>query len=955
MNKKSFILYLLIIIALSLSGEDYKEGEVIFKASVPFRNIELVNGVIETDQEWFNQISNLYQINELELIFENDPVFTCQYKASFNDSIDVMNVVTSLEGRGNNVIYAEPNFIFKLLTNDPLFPSQWALSNIEAENAWQITSGDNDILIAVLDSGIDFTHPDFQGNNIIWNENGLHGINPFYYGDQTYDWSGHGTMVSGIIRAITENNTAIAGLAGGGFNNEIGCKILPIRISGFDPNIIPSNYIAYGIRHVVDEQANVINMSLGGSYSDLISEVIDYAYSFDIVMIASAGNGGDEVISFPASHPYVLSVGATDSDDKKSNYSQYSPDLDVCAPGGFGIDDWQSIEDVVTLSPSYDEIPNYTSSWYYRHYDNCPLNSAFTSGTSISAPYVSALAGLILSMDDTLTPDQIYNRIKGTSDRIAVNSPNFSGKLGAGRINAYRALTEDPHPSIGFVDLEVDFGTGGDHEANVGDTDIEIRPTIRSFWMDYDSPDYSFVSDDEDIIIETTQTFSHNGIITEEPVELYSYPYPQISIAPDAVVGWHSFTIIFTQNNYNTSLECPIYIYPENSGGGGGGGGTYPNGYVLNGINETSPLVTNINFDEYKELIFTTHVENYPDQVYFIDHPDGMTCQLLDEGDINIYGRPAAGDLSRREEILYDEVVIPGENGDIWVLYHDDVLRGKPSYPNQQYHTTFGNDPLYVSIGNVNDDEYNEVVIVNSYNELGIFSWDYDGQDYELNLIENLDFDGCTFFPATVGDIDCDGIDDIIISRDGDNDYGGLTRVYYDVNTSSFESEIIPLQKPLMYFVGNPIIANAYPNNENEIFFAYEHFDNADLPVKLVYKTVSSNGSAIDEYLLEIIDGNNPLSFKRFSGCYVEDFQFEDSKILSGTQDNVIMFNDNLTVEDFSNCLHFSDIPVLGVNSFSSNNSRYFMFSNEEELIITDDNFQVSGQYHLVPYGRITN
>lgn len=281
MNKKRlFAVIIIIILSVSLFSSEYVEGEVLFKTLLPFSQIEIVHGIVQTEQEWFNQISDTYDFTSLDLIIKNIPEFNSMYIISFNDSINVSDVVSSLEDEIGKVDYAEPNYIYQSMTNDPLYSSQWAHENINSEDAWGITSGDNDILIAVLDSGVDFTHPDLLGDDVIWNLTGLHGINVIENQGEVYDWSGHGTMVTGVIRAVTNNNTDIAGLAGGGYNNETGCKVLPIRISAYYPDVIFVDDVAMGLCEALLFDADVINMSFGGSnWSNTISYMIEYAYA----------------------------------------------------------------------------------------------------------------------------------------------------------------------------------------------------------------------------------------------------------------------------------------------------------------------------------------------------------------------------------------------------------------------------------------------------------------------------------------------------------------------------------------------------------------------------------------------------------------------------------------------------------------------------------------------------
>ncbi len=735
---------------------------------------------------------------------------------------------------------------------------------------------------------------------------------------------------------MTNNNTNIAGLAGGGFNNEIGCQLLTVKVFNETPWDSDTEWIANGINHAVSEGAKVINMSFYCPDHQYVINQLEAAYNSGVCLIAAAGNAGMEELPFPASHPHVLSVAASDIEDNKSPFSNYDYELDVCAPGGVYLGYiWDDEDNVLTLTPQYEEINGHE--WYYHEHCDCTLETAFVSGTSLSAPYVSALAGLILSNDNTLTPDEVYDRIKGTADRIDLNSPFHAGKLGAGRINAFRALDEDPHPSLGFYDLEVDF-TGGDNEANVGDVNIPIKFYFRNFWEIYPGTvSITMSSDDPDIIIETNPVNFLEDIISGQ---IYSTDQAMnITITDDAEIGWHTIQLEFDNETDTYSIDCPIQIYPGNIQG---------SGIILCGQTETSPLITNVNYYQDDEIIVALKGESDNDLLYFIDTEDCYFVPLEDGGHVNVHGRPAVGDLSREEEVLFDEVVVPGESGDIWVCWFDENFRSNVYYPNAVFHTTFGNDPLYVSIGNVNDDVYNEVIVISEDNTLGIFSWDAFG-DHHLDLIYTEDFGGENFFPVTVGDLDGNGIDEIILSCD--EQYSGtLVKVSYVLGT--FVSETIVVDYTPWYFLGPTIMADIndeiIPNNE--IFTAYCFCDDTDLAMRGIYQTLTSQGYGINTYNYGYL---NSMYYKRFSGCYTKDVTLDNPRLIANNQNNLFMFDGNLDIVSESYDLFFSDYPLLGINSAIMNGERHYLFNNEKEIIISDDNLNIlDDDYHFITSNR---
>ncbi|HHE38963.1 MAG TPA: hypothetical protein ENL20_10380 [Candidatus Cloacimonetes bacterium] len=354
MLKRISILITVIFAASLLFSTDFVPGKALFKTTEPFNSIEVIDSVVVTDQVWFNEISNYFRFEEMYLLIMNSIEFDRTYVVYFDEDTDINAVVDSLNNE-LKVDYAEAAGRGYLLQEDPDYYLQWALTNIEAHPAWiNHTSGDNDILIAVLDSGIDFDHPDLAGNDVLWNENDFYGFQETIDdNDIVYDYVGHGTMVSGVIRAVTENGLNIAGLAGGGFNGEVGCKLLTVKVFNNTPEDSDTGWIADGINSAVSAGAKVINMSFYCPESQTVIEQLEAAYEAGVCLIAAAGNGSIESISFPASHQSVFSAGATDINDKKSPFSNYEYDLDICAPGGISSGYvWNNTNDVLTLTPN---------------------------------------------------------------------------------------------------------------------------------------------------------------------------------------------------------------------------------------------------------------------------------------------------------------------------------------------------------------------------------------------------------------------------------------------------------------------------------------------------------------------------------------------------------------------------------------------------------------------------
>ena len=303
------------------------------------------------------------------------------------------------------VLYAEKdNLAFALeTTNDPYLPNQWGLSKIRAsdsgESAWNYSHGNPDVLLAVVDTGMDQNHADLIGK-IAKNKNCTNSSTV----DDRY---GHGTHVAGIAAAATNNSKGVAGI---GYNVRlINAKGLGDNGSGY------YSWIANCIIWSADNGASVINMSLGGtSSSQVLADAVNYAWNKGVVVVAAAGNSNSTSASYPAYYPNAVAVAATDSNDQKASFSNYGNWVDIAAPG-------------VSI---YSTAPNHTNSLRINNY-------AYLSGTSMATPFVSGLAALLKSAGN-LTQTEIVDNIYQNADKIAQTGNYWT----YGRINALNSLKE---------------------------------------------------------------------------------------------------------------------------------------------------------------------------------------------------------------------------------------------------------------------------------------------------------------------------------------------------------------------------------------------------------------------------------------------------------------------------------------------------------------------------------
>jgi subtilisin family serine protease len=408
------------------------------------------------EKVFFNKSSALYKsANTLNNIYNLDYF-------SNEDPYEVANKVKKIPG----IIWAEPRYVRKVVytPNDPRYTSneQKNLERIYAKDAWNITKGDSNIVIAIVDTGVDWKHPDLASNIFINRKeianNGLDEDDGGIYPDDINGWdfgglngtedndpaedpsrtgySYHGTHVAGIAGAVTNNGIGIASI---GFN----CRILPVKVSRSDVRDSNDNpYVVYGfegITYAAEKGAKVINCSWGGyTYSNFEQDVINYATAKGSLVVAAAGNDASEELFYPASYDGVLSVGWLNTDDDTKSFAgNYGFGVDVMSPGTAILSTWRG--DAINNNRLYNVI----------------------NGSSMAAPLAAGLAGLVSAKFPNYTPLQIAEQIRITADNVDAQNTGYEMLLGRGRINAYRALTETGSPSVRASNIRLtEIGNG---------------------------------------------------------------------------------------------------------------------------------------------------------------------------------------------------------------------------------------------------------------------------------------------------------------------------------------------------------------------------------------------------------------------------------------------------------------------------------------------------------------
>ncbi|MBO9540630.1 S8 family serine peptidase [bacterium] len=296
-----------------------------------------------------------------------------------------------------NVVYAEPDYIYhatdirsQATTDDPMLSQLWGIKKIQAPEAWDTTTGDEAVTVAVVDTGVDYNHEDLAGKVIKGPDFGNNDNDPM-------DDQGHGTHVAGTIAGIGNNGKGVVGVA-------YKTKILAIKVLGSDGSGSTSA-IAQGILKAQEMGARVINLSLGGPQeASVLKDALDKVTAKGVLCVVASGNDNKSTPNYPAAYPNALSVGATDQSDKRTVFSNYASSVDIAAPG---------LDILSSTGGSYKKM----------------------SGTSMASPHVAGAAALLLAKYPSLTPQQVRDALTKSGD----NTSGFSN--GIKRLNVARALT----------------------------------------------------------------------------------------------------------------------------------------------------------------------------------------------------------------------------------------------------------------------------------------------------------------------------------------------------------------------------------------------------------------------------------------------------------------------------------------------------------------------------------
>lgn len=459
--------------------------------------------------------------------------------------LDPINFCNQLRKNGN-LVYADPIVKYQLLgtPSDPLIDNQYYLENIQAFEAWDISQGDDDITIGIIDSGLDLDHEDMVNN--LWvntndpidgNDNDANGYTDDYFG---YDFAdedidpgiqngNHGMIVGGIASASANNGKGIAGV---GYNTKVAA------LKGFrtSDGVGLSDDLYEAITYAAENGIEVLNLSWGRMGVPLQSEqdiISDAVLSYDVVIVAAAGNEGgkptEENRWYPASYDHVLSVGASDANDNKSSGSSFNYAVDLIAPG---------------------------VSMYSTVNNNSYSNGG--PGTSYAAPLVAGTAALVKDVFPNLSATQIMERVRATADDIydVGNNESFDGKLGKGRLNAYRAVSESNVKSLRAANPSITSNYGD--IAFFGDT-VQVTVTLTNYLSAVNNPSLTISSPEDNFTISQGTMFP--GYLGSEDAKEVSFEVVlNDDLMPESTVD---FRIDYAETGYSDFQFLSITTSPD--------------------------------------------------------------------------------------------------------------------------------------------------------------------------------------------------------------------------------------------------------------------------------------------------------------------------------------------------------------------------------------------------------
>ncbi|MCD4761231.1 S8 family peptidase [bacterium] len=570
----------------SIAAELYLPGRLIVSLNFQPQILDTSDDVVLTDNPGLNDVLADCWVSDIQPLiptWRSDKRVDNPYDLSqiyifyFPEDMDVMQNADRLN-QLPEVEYAEPDYLlpFTVTPNDTYFPNQWHLNRLQCEDGWEAFEDNSDVIIAVIDSGTEWFHPDLtdniwvnpgedlDGNGVVYEYDSMPGeldeidntdndgnnyIDDFIGWDfvsyasgchenedcngtdnDTRDYNGHGTHCAGIASAVTDNNTGVASVA---WN----AKIMGLRAGyqGSDGNgYVITTAAVNAVYYAVDNGAQIITMSFGGGSGSSLRTACNYAWASGLLCFHASGNDNDQIYDQSDLATGMVSVAATNSSDHKAMFSNYGTWIDVSAPG----------TNIMSTYPAAQ-----------GSYDNL-------DGTSMACPLAASVAAYIWALNPEYDNAEVRHQLLYTVDYIDGINPDYAGRLGTGRVNAYKAAYGifTAMLAMGDIHLHDDVpGGNGDLRLMPGETAGVWTELINSWINPAYNASITLASDDPDITIpDPTYSFGEIGDFVSEDNE--SDPI-LFNIAPSAEPHYSMLTLSY-RSDYSDSAtyEIPVQI-----------------------------------------------------------------------------------------------------------------------------------------------------------------------------------------------------------------------------------------------------------------------------------------------------------------------------------------------------------------------------------------------------------
>jgi len=792
---------------------NYLAGEVIVKYVGDINVLKNELGINDLEIESLG--NDIYVLRSNSIKTQSDKYFLeSNFTSQDKTSIDpyLTEVINKLDSKGS--IYAEPNYIYStqefiLVPYDKYFNNQWALNNtgqsggrddadIDALEAWQYRPDVNIIKVAVIDTGVDYLHPDIDDSILKDGSGNIIGYDFVNNDNDPMDDRGHGTHVAGIIAAERSNIIGIAGICSF-------CQIMPIKFLNSEGKGVTTNALK-SIRFAIDKGAEIINASWGSyGYSNAMQEIINEAYDKGIIFIAAAGNDGVSYRAYPASYDHVISVAATNEYDTYADFSNWGTTIDVSAPG-------VNIASLFPKGADLDGERDHGCEDANLGDTNDPIDGyGYCSGTSMAAPHVSAVAGLIKSFKQDIEINELFRLIYSSVDDLGdpdEYEPGWDYDYGYGRINALYAINAVDRPS--YINAQITYP----NPYKLFGKYIEIKGTADASDFSYYQIDISQVIEGKSnfIVIYKSLTPVLDGLLGSWNCESYTNGRWQIrlrvynknnefkeaevivDIDNDLHIGWPKYRAYEDTPYYNTIVVGDI----ENDGKeeifyGSEEGVLYgfrEDGSYLNGVwpvylsrwNAGTPALADMDNDGIKEIVvgITGGSIDGSEKLLYVIRSDGTNYSgwpkfegELDDGEVRyITDEPTISDINDdgnleiligMNDLKMHAILIDGSEAPGWPITIDTT-----NYTYVPEDTWKIKDLSGASVGDIDGDGDKEIIFGNWHY---LHAYHHNGKQVEGNWpfdTNRKDISpewagiGVVGISPVLGDIDGDGLNEII-------------------------------------------------------------------------------------------------------------------------------------------------------------------------------------------------